>query len=359
MQRLRTQIGSNEIIETLLFLVLLVTASPTNVTPYPTSAIRNVRFDAAISWTNIGNQYQNVTHEGDFVISDNETFTIENSEYHMNGKITVNDTSTLIIKNSKFFTVPPWHGDSIVLMNQAHLVVTDATVIFRHAEGFACEILAWDDARVNITYSTLVSYGHVVAHNNSAIYVGNSTMTTSTTTNFGAPSGVATFDASTSAIENSTIDGVFVWDTSSASIRNSAIGIVRSSAVVNIRNSKIEYIEAWDDAPAFHIEDSTVKDANFIRDASAHFTDSSLSKISAYGNATVWLIGCTYGGIETRENATVFVGLDLPLFGLVVIQHNWIPILQLILVILIVAIVITVLLIVRRRRTRRIKKEKL
>jgi len=69
--------------------------------------------------TTVVNQYQNVTYEGDLLVSNNETFTIQDSEFYMIGKITVQDTSTLIIQNSKF-TAMPIYRDSIVLKDQSN-----------------------------------------------------------------------------------------------------------------------------------------------------------------------------------------------------------------------------------------------
>jgi hypothetical protein len=120
--------------------------------------IRDLQLDATVFSTNVTIQYQNITYDEDLLVHNNQTFTIENSEFLItNGTITVEDTSTLIIRNSKFTTNPSWNaeGKSIVLMNQANLIIMNTTVIFIHPQGdFNCEILVQNDAEANITHST-------------------------------------------------------------------------------------------------------------------------------------------------------------------------------------------------------------
>jgi hypothetical protein len=81
--------------------------------------IHDLKLEAMVFSTNVASQYQNVTYEGDLLVSNNETFTIQDSEFYMIGKITVQDTSTLIIQNSKF-TAMPIYRDSIVLKDQSN-----------------------------------------------------------------------------------------------------------------------------------------------------------------------------------------------------------------------------------------------
>lgn len=349
------QIGSKGLVETLILLAFLGTILPSLDTISTRSVIHDVQPYTMVFSTNLANQHQNVTYEGDLVIDDNEIFTIEDSEFYMIGKITVKDTSTLIIRDSKFTTIPSWDGDSIVLMNQANLLITNATVIFKHPGDFECKILVQDYGKANITQSTLRNRGYVVAYNNSIIYVNNSTITVSTRIGTYPASGVATFSTSAAEIKNSTMDGVFVWENSAASVKNSVVGILRTAmeesdkTTVNITNSRVDYIEIWGGAPVLNIEGSTITDAHFVGEPFAWFTSSSVAQISAYSNTKVWLIDSAYGGVETRDNATVLVGWHIPLFGLITMPHTWVSILWNVAFLIIATLSIASLIILYRR----------
>lgn len=311
----------------------------------PTSTdaiIHGMQFDAMEFSTNIASQYQNVTYNGDLLVSNNQTFTIQNSEFLMNGTITVEDTSTLIIRNSKFTTVPsrdsPLGRGSIIMANEANLNITNATVIFKHPDNFECEIIAYDYTRATITNSTFQNRGFVTGNDKSVIHVSNSTMHTEQDYHYTI--GVATFDDSTTEIETSVMDGVFIWDGSTANIKDSDVGLVRTGGTtrIDIATSKINQIETFHAiegarATTIHVEDSTVKRLNVQ-------------------NANVLLVDCHFGSVEARDNATVFVGWNLPLFGLVKMPHTWIPYVQLTIIVVISVIVVTVLLALLRKKVR-------
>lgn len=311
-------------------------------------------------------QYHNVTHEGDILVSGSETFTIQNSEFHMLGKITVTDTSTLMIRNAKFVTIPTYHDESIVLEGQANLAIINSTVIFKHQFGthFGCRINAYDNAQVNITLSTIRQNGDLVAYDNSSIHVRNSTMTIGPEPHTDY-CGVATFDVSTAKIENSNIDGAFVWDNSSTSIMNSVVGLVRTGrsgsdqTIVNITSCEINAIEAYGDSPVLHIKDSTIAWKLFLSsNASAWLTGCSVGDITCMHNASIFLVDSSADSIKTHDDATVLVGWNLPIFGLVMMHHTLVPIVQnSIIIILIVIAVISLVFLFRktRRPTRHIK----
>lgn len=323
-------------------LILMVFTGSTIFHFCPTSTnavIRGKRFDAMEFATNIAYQYQNVTYEGNLLISNNQTFTIQNSEFLMKGTITVEDTSTLIIRNSKFTTVPsrdsPLGRGSIVLLSKANLIVTNATVIFKHPDNFACEILAYNDAKVNMTHSTFQKRGYVTAHDNSRVHVNNSTMHAKWDY-----CGIVTSEDSTAVIETSVMDGVFVWDNSTVSIKDSVVRLVRTGGVttIDIETSEVDQIETFTPmdephAPTIHVEDSTVKRVR-VR------------------NASVLLVDTNVGSIVAQGNATVIVGWNLLLLGLVKMPYTWVPYVQLTIVVVIGVIIVIVLLVLLRKKAR-------
>ena len=303
-------------------------------------------------------QYQNVTHEGDILVSGSETFIIQDLEFHMLGKITVTDTSTLVIRNAKFVTIPTWDGESIVLEGHANLAIMNSTVIFKHPGGFACKIIAYDNAQGNITLSTIRQNGDLVAYDNSSIHVRNSTMTIGPEphTEF---CGVVTYGVSTAKIENSNIDGVFVWDNSSTSIMNSVVGLVRTGwrgpdqTTVNITSCEINAIEAYGGSPVLHIKDSTIAWRLGMHgfNASAWLTGCSVGEITAGANASIFLIDSSADSVKTLDDATVLVGWNLPIFGLVMMHHTLVPIVQNSIIIILIAIaVISLVLLFRKTR---------
>lgn len=371
------QIGPKRVVETfvpLAILIALMLQSSQAVDASP--ANHGIKLDAIGFLASLASQLQNVTYEGDLVVSGNKTFTIENSNFYMNGTITVKDNSALIIRSSRFTAVANWEGDGIVLMNHAILIVENATIIFTNPHGFGCRITIRDDAKANITRSTTRGRGYVVAYENSFIYVNNSTMTVGPGITTYEGSSVATFDTSTAEIENSTMDGWFVWGNSTISIKNSIAGMLRTTwretdkTTINITNSKILQIETAGGKPTFNIEGSTVShvsisggNASFTRSSVAEigaswygsvwFASSSVGDVSAYGNARIWLIDSSYGGIKTVESATVIVGWHLPLFGLVTMPYKWVQFLQVFGTITIATLSIASLIILYRRWMRR------
>lgn len=316
--------------------------------------------------TTVANQYQNVTYEGDLLVANNDTFIIQNSEFYMNGTITVQDTSALVIQNSQFTAIPIYR-DSIVLKDQANLIVTNTTMISKSQTSFRCKFLVHNDAKVNITHSTLQRRWEIVAYNNSVIHVNNTTQQIIFGADTSHLNGVLTYDTSTAEIENSTIESVFVSDNSTVSIRNSVVKQVRmegrrsgsahaDNATVDIICSTVESINAMDGVPTLYVEDSTVTwRANFLASSSVQFTRSSIAELIAQRNTNIILIDCYAESIEARDNSRVFVGWHLPLFGLITMHYTLVPIIQLVIPIAIIAIVLILLVLVRKKRSARNK----
>lgn len=322
-------------------------------------AIYDMQFDAISFGTTIATQHQNVTYEGDLFVNNNETFTIQDSEFHLIlGKIIVQDTSTLIIQNSTFSGIPPEGSESIVLEDQAKLIVENATMI----SGFRCKIVVRNHADLCINRSALQKTWEVLSFDEAEIHVNNSTITAG---DIYHNSGIGTYGTISVTIENSDIDGVWVWGNSTVSIKNSVIGLVRAGGVtdVNITDSKIRTIDTggWSRefrAPSIIVQNSTVTwGAQLSFDSSVRFTKSSVGNIEAHGNASIMLIDCHAGRIETHDDATVFVGRHLPLFGLVTMHYTLVPIIQTIITITVIVTIITVSVFLFRKRARHRQRE--
>jgi len=240
-------------------------------------------------------------------------------------------------------------------------------MISKSQTSFRCKFLVYNDAEVNITHSELQRRWEIVAYNNSAIHVNNTTQQIIYGVDNAHLNGVLTYDTSTAEIENSTIENVFVSDNSTVSIRNSVVKQVRmegrrsgsahaDNATVDIICSTVEYINALDGVSTLYVEDSAVTwRANFLASSSVQFIRSLIAELIAQRNTNIMLIDSYAGSIETHDESTVFVGWHLPLFGLVTMHYTLVPIIQLAIPIAIIAIVLTLLVILRKKRSARIR----
>ena len=338
---LKIQINSQKVIVAHILIVLFCGAifqscQPTNAGV----AIRDVQLDATVFSTNVTIQYQNITYDEDLLIHNDQTFTIENSEFLItNGTITVEDTSTLIIRNSKITTNPSRNaeGESIVLMNQASLIITNTTIVFIHPlRDFNCKIIVQNDTEANITHSTFQNPIYVIGSENSVIHVNNSTIA------FEAvflKSGMATIDNATAEIDNSNMAATLVFENSTVSLKNSVVELLETmqdlpdKTTINVVASKIDHLNAFG-STKICVEDSTVTHMN------------------AHSNAEILFVDCHVGRFETHGNPKVVVGWNFPLFGLVKMPHTWIPYVQVTIVVVIGATIFIVLRLLLRRRAR-------
>ncbi len=300
-------------------------------------------------------QYQNITHNGDLLINNNETMIIANSTFYMNGTITVKDTSTLIVKSSKF-TAAPFYETGIALEDHARLVIMNTTMIFRQLIGFAGEISARNDSRIIFENVNTENRGFIMAYDNAMISVNTSKLVYGTLANYDEGSGVVTFDKSTARMDNSTINGAFIWDNSTTSISNSSLGIIRSTwkgserTTINVTNSRIDTIEITSGIADLNVENSEIRTITF-NGGKASFLRTSVGKLESYGKSEVTFIDSSYGPIEPSNETSVLIGWHLPLIGLVIVPYEWIPLIQEAAVLLVlVAIIITALVIWRARR---------
>jgi hypothetical protein len=133
--------------------------------------------------------------------------------------------------------------------------------------------------------------------------------------------GVVTYGTSKVEVENSRVDGVYVWENSTAIVNRSNVATLRTASnepektVINVTDSQVDSLETFGGAAMFYISNSTlVYTSYFHYDTYAWVQDSLMSAVRATGNATVWLIDCAIGEVSIDGNARVLIGWNLPLF---------------------------------------------
>jgi len=278
-------------------------------------------------------------NEGDINVSGYDTLLMQDQEYNLTSKINAEDHAVIVVRNARL-TLSPSDGTGIsfVLKGQSRLLVINSTINFTSLTFGDCQIVLQDEAEANFTATTLAGWGYVTGRDASAVYVENSNIGSGV--GLHSP-GVATFGNSRVKVEDSSVDGVYVWDNSTASIRRSDVGIVRTAyaesgkIVINITDSTVDTIETYlvsetlAGTAVINIINSTVVYAAYIHlNSTAWIENSSVTMVRATGNATVWLIESSVGQVSLEGNARVFLGWNLPLFGLVWVPYSLIPIMQ-------------------------------
>jgi hypothetical protein len=278
-------------------------------------------------------------NEGDINVSGYDTLLIQDQEYNLTTKINAKDHAVIVVKNARLALSPSdGTGISFVLKGQSRLLVTNSTINFTSLTFGDCQIVLQDEAEANFTTTTLAGWGYITGRDASTVYVKNSNIGSGVGLN--SP-GVAAFGKSRVKVEDSSVDGVYVWDNSTASICRSDIGIVRTAyaelgkIVINITDSTVDTFEVYvvsetlAGTAAIRIINSTVVYAAYIHlNSTAWIEDSSVTMVRASGNATVWLIKSSVGQVSLEGDARVFLGWNLPLFGLVWLPYSLIPIMQ-------------------------------
>lgn len=305
-------------------------------------------------------QYQNVTHNGDLSISNNDTLTIADSTFYMNGTITARDASTLIIKNSKF-TAAPFSENAIVLEDHANLVILNTTMIFKQVGSFTGEIHALNNSRIILDKLKTQNRAMVVAYDDATIIANRSTLVYGTTLNPYRGSGVATFGNSTARIDNSTMNGVYIWDNSTTSIRNSTLGVISSGwkgsekTAINVTSSRIDTIEIIAGLANFYAESSEIRVIT-VNSGKSLFLRSSVGKLESWGKPEITFIDSSYGTITSNETS-VLVGWNVPLIGLVMVPYASIPIIQGITVLLVIAVIVITASVIWHRKIKHKQKQ--
>lgn len=272
-------------------------------------------------------------YEGGINLSDHETLTLQNREYALTELIVAEGDSSIIVKNATLILMPADNtGLSIKLKEKAWLHLTNSTVVFNRTVG-DCQILLEGEAIASINGSRMKGRGYVVGHDTAKIYASDSHVGDEFPS-YRSP-GLATYDTSTVTIENSIVDGIYIWENSTAYVDTSKVVTVRTAwtesdrTAINITDCRIGTIETGGGSPVFHVNNSTVEYASYFNyNTYAWFKDCTISTAKATGNATVWLVNCQTMQIEAEGNGKIFIGLYFPVIGLIGIPYSWVPTLK-------------------------------
>jgi len=281
--------------------------------------------------------HQSITHEGDIILDNNETFTIEDSNFTIAGDVIVNDNARLMIRNTNF---------------------TIAVIVYdgiSHAYRFSIH----NKAMVTIINSKInLGLGGIILENSSIIHITESTV--SRYKEFSS-NQLTLRHNSTAYIQNSEIEcAVFPQYNSIVYIEASWIQYLHSGAfpstegniTAQIRNSDIDRLHAY--YSNVHIWNSTIGSI-MCKDSDICIEDAKIqSYLSASGNSIFVLIH-TYireRGISAHDSSIVLVTLDFLPF-IVLVPYQWVLWIWLGIVIAIIASVGLVIHMIRKRRIRR------
>jgi hypothetical protein len=273
--------------------------------------------------------YQSFTYEGDLIIGDNETRTIENCEYRLIGNLTVKDNATLIIRNAIFNQTGKDAPIYILVMDRASFFLTNATLGIKqnvsdplYARG---NITILNEARMYITNSFIEHpiFGvDIWTWDNSIIYIENSIMRRRMQDVMMDRYVIVSFDYSQVRIKNSTLDRVVTWESSKVVIErvtlNDTIRVFGESTV-QVSDSTIKYVTA-DNSPSLSIRSSIIRSSPYIRtgeNSDVLLLHMAVKEVWANNSAKIRLIDTSVEALHIFGNATVLVGWDLPIFGIV------------------------------------------
>jgi hypothetical protein len=284
--------------------------------------------------------YVQYPNEGEVNVSGHDLLIMEDHEYNLTTRVNADDYATIVVRNARLTLSPSdYTGFGLVLSGRSRLSVINSTISFARLSYGDCQIFIQDEAEANFTATTVTGWGYVTGINSSAVYVSNSSIGSGVA---GEDStGIVTDGTSTVEVENSTVDGVYVWENSTASIRRSHVGIVRTGwaesgkTIINIADSTVDTIEVFPLSQTLpgraiiNIINSDVTYSVYVQlNSTAWIENSSVAMVEATGNATVWLVQSSVGQVSLEGEARVLVGWHFPLFGLVWVPYSWIPIMQ-------------------------------
>lgn len=301
-------------------------------------------------------------HDGDLIVSGNDTLVIENSVYDLIGNLTVKDSATLIIRDSTFNqTGPPINEtDSeramIFVEDRAKLVITNATVII--SQPIPTRVSVNDSAVLNVTNSVMINNREsfwIWPLGEAVVYLRDSVMQ--------APAGVASVvvadENSTVNIKNMVCDRVVVWANSVVWIENSTLEIglrVFNDGTGFVTDSTVGFVTA-DGFATLTIRSSKVVSYVLLSGISrVSLIHCSVENVNTGGNSTAWLIDSSVEAISEYDNSSILIGWELPLFGIIAFHYTFIPTLRIIMITLTGVIVFIVLLVIiikwRKRRSK-------
>ena len=277
-----------------------------------------------------------MVYEGDLIVSGNETRTID-YEYDLIGNIIVKDDATLIIKNTVFnqtgkyvpSDVPP-SGVNVVVKDRASFFLTNVTLTISQGvnerNDKTSRILVQDEAKIYIASSQLENFRYDIsiwAMGQSSVYIENAIMRRAreNVTNTVESCTLVVDDYSEVHVKNLTFDRVTVYRSSRVFIERSTLrNAVRvfDSPSIQVSDSTIGYVTA-EGSPSLYIRRSIIESyisaSESTTSADIWLLHMTIKEVRAGGFSKVRLIDASVEDLYMYENATLFVGWDLPLFG--------------------------------------------
>ena len=302
-------------------------------------------------------------HEGNLLVSNNETLLIENTKYHLIGDLIIKDTAKVIIKNS-IFNQTSSTRINIFVFNNSRLVIENSKFI-AESENPA-KIFVSGNSVVEITNSTLVNSKcriWIWTYNKAHVYMDSSIIESP------EDSEIITDDESKAYVKNSSLGRLVLWGNSFISAQYVTLLNTEFSGVAIFNNSTFEavhletnYIRA-DEGHKVTIRNSKIN--SWIRagdNVELWFTRSSAPELSAGGEAKVWLIDSSVGHIEEYGNATVLVGWEVPVLGVIAFHYTIAGIARILLIAIGVTAVLLIIVVTyilwKRRKRRELKRRK-
>lgn len=365
-----------------LSLIILAASAWSSCHGISSSNTNALRFKQAVAPAkNMGVQYQTLVNEGDLIVGGNEKLTIEDCEYQLIGNIIVKDDAALTIKNAIFNQtgryVPADIPANIVVENRASFFLTNTTLII--PQNVTSRILVQNEAKMYIADSSIENFRYDVsiwAIDSSLLYIENSIMRrTKEDVGYWTVEArtVVCNDYSEVHIENSTFDRATVYKSSRVFIERSHLkDAVRifDSPTVQVTGSIIDGYITAEGSPLLYIRSSMIGSGNSTTGSYISASESTTSAdiwlihmnvetVIAGGSSKVRLIDASVKDLHMYDNAALFVGWDLPLFGPVAFPSELAFIIQLIaLNLLAVTIIIVIFVVLRKLRRRHLNEPK-
>jgi len=372
-----------------LSLIILAASALSSCHGISSSNTNALRFKQAVAPAkNMGVQYQTLVNNGDLIVSGKEKRTIEDCEYQLIGNVIVKDNATLIIKNAIFNQTGQYvpmeisvdnnpTQVNIVVENQASLFLTNTTLMI--PQNVTSRILIQNEAKMYIADSSIENFRYDVsiwAIDSSLLYIENSIMRRAKEDvgywTVEARTVVCT-DYSEVHVENLTFDRATVYSSSRVFIERSHLkDAVRifDSPTVQVTGSIIDGYVTTEGSPLLYIRSSIIGYGNSTMESYISASESTTSAdiwlihmnvetVVAGGSSKVRLIDASVKDLHMYDNAALFVGWDLPLFGPVAFPSELAFIIQLIaLNLLAVTIIIVIFVVLRKLRRRRLNEPK-
>jgi hypothetical protein len=366
-----------------LSLIILAASASSSCHGISSSNTNALRFKQAVAPAkNMGVQYQTLVNEGDLIVGGNEKLTIEDCEYQLIGNIIVKDDAALTIKNAIFNQTTDQYlpenvsadiPANIVVENRASLFLINTTLMI--PQNATSRILVQNEAKIYIADSSIENFRYDVsiwAIDRSLLYIENSIMRRAK-----EDVGYWTVEARTVVcndysevhVENSTFDRAAVYLSSRVFIERSHLkDAVRifDSPTVQVTGSIIDGYVTAEGSPILYIRSSIIGYGNSTTEPYISASKSTTSAdiwlihmnvetVIAGGSSKVRLIDASVKDLHMYDNAALFVGWDLPLFGPVAFPSELAFIIQLIaLNLLAVTIIVVIFVVLRKLRRRRL-----